>query len=180
MAIIDYLAVENAVKDLLAADSDTSSFTVLIEPDFAVRSDFCPCVLIYLDSYDSPIEDELIGGAKPMRTFLTLEIWCYDFSLDNLQGATARDVMLGKVKEVLKNSRDLNGTCLNTAFLGGNFDNQKETSGLGFLKGVSIKLQCEVREWLPKHKKAGKIKVVDCYLQGVNNGLRNRWLYITK
>ena len=51
---------------------------------------------------------------------------------------------------------------------------------LGFLKGVSIKLQCEVREWLPKHKKAGKIKVVECDLQGVNDGLRNRWLYITK
>jgi hypothetical protein len=146
MAIIDYLAVETAIKTLINNDSATSDFTVLIEPDNAVRTDFCPYVAIYLDSYDSPLDDELIGGSKPMRTFLTIEIWCYDFSLDNLEGATARDIMLGKVKEVLKGDRTLNGTCVNTAFLGGNFDNQKQTDGLGFFKGVSIRLQCEVRE----------------------------------
>jgi|TARA_R100000482_G_scaffold3016_1_gene1138 hypothetical protein len=146
MAVIDYLGIENAIKDLIEADSNTSSFTVLVEPIDSVKTDACPYVAIFLDSWDSPSDDELIGGSRPLRTFLTLEIWCYDFSLENLAGAEARDDMLGKVKEVLKQNRTISDNVLVTRFLGGSFDNQKQTDGLGFFKGVSIKLQCEVRE----------------------------------
>tara|TARA_E500000178_G_C16638055_1_gene580690 strand:+ start:136 stop:576 length:441 start_codon:yes stop_codon:yes gene_type:complete len=146
MAIIDYLGIENAVKDLIENNADTSGYTVLVEPIDAVKTDACPYVAIYLDSWDSPADEELIGGTKPVRTFLTLEIWCYDFSLENLAGAEARDDMLGKVKEVLKLNRTISDTVLITRFLGGNFDNQKLTDGIGFFKGVSVKLQCEVRE----------------------------------
>jgi len=46
----------------------------------------------------------------------------------------------------MKENRTLSDTVLITRFLGGDYDNQKNTSGLGFFKGVSIRLQCEVRE----------------------------------
>ena len=146
MAIIDYLGIETAIKNILEADSRTSSYTVEIEPPDEIRTDACPYIAIYLDSYDTPLNDELIGGTKPFRTFLNIEVWCYDFSLENLAGASARDTLLGNVKEVLKENRTLSDTVLVTAFTGGDFDNQKNTSGLGFFKGVSVKIQCEVRE----------------------------------
>ena len=146
MAIIDYLGIETAIKNILEADSRTSSYTVEIEPPDEIRTDACPYIAIYLDSYDTPLNDELIGGTKPLRTFLNIEVWCYDFSLENLAGASARDTLLGNVKEVLKENRTISDTVLVTAFTGGDFDNQKNTSGLGFFKGVSVKIQCEVRE----------------------------------
>jgi|TARA_Y100000361_G_C11101880_1_gene312388 hypothetical protein len=146
MAIIDYLGIETAIKNILEADSRTSSYTVEIEPPDEIRTDACPYIAIYLDSYDTPLNDELIGGTKPFRTFLNIEVWCYDFSLENLAGASARDTLLGNVKEVLKENRTISDTVLVTAFTGGDFDNQKNTSGLGFFKGVSVKIQCEVRE----------------------------------
>jgi len=146
MATIDYLAIENSIKTLLNADSDTSSYTVEVEPPDAVRTDACPYVAIYLDSWDSPADEELIGGANAMRTFLIIEVWCYAFSFENLDGATLRDDMLGKVKAVLKSNRTLSDNVLITRFTGGDFDNQQNTGNLGFFKGVSIKLECEVRE----------------------------------
>ena len=146
MAIIDYLGIEQAIKTLLNNDSRTQDLLVEIEPPEAIRTDSCPYVGIYLDSYETPTDDELIGGTKPFRTFLTIELWIYDFSLENLDCASNRDVLLVKVKEVMKENRTLSDTVLITRFLGGDYDNQKNTSGLGFFKGVSIRLQCEVRE----------------------------------
>jgi hypothetical protein len=146
MATLDYLAIENAIKDLIEADSDTSGYNVFVEPADAIRTDMCPYVAIYLDSWESPADDELIGGTNPIRTFLNIEIWCYDFSMENLAGATARDIMLANVKDVLKENRTLSDKVVVTRFEGGDFQNQKNDSGLGFFKGVSVKLNCEVRE----------------------------------
>jgi hypothetical protein len=146
MASIDYLAIENSIKTLLNAGSATSGYNVFVEPPDAVRTDACPLVQIYLNSWDSPAEDELIGGTNPITTFLTIELWIYDFSFENLAGATARDIMLDNVKAVLKANRTLAGNVLITRFTGGEFDNQRNTNGMGFFKGVSLRLECEVRE----------------------------------
>ncbi|MAH50645.1 hypothetical protein CMI37_32800 [Candidatus Pacearchaeota archaeon] len=146
MATLDYLAIENAIKDLLDADGDTSAYTIEVEPSEPVRTDACPYVAIWLNSWDSPADDELIGGANPIRTFLIIEIWCYAFSLENLDGATLRDTMLSNVKDVLKANRTLSDKVVVTRFDGGDFQNQKNTGGLGFFKGVSIRINCEVRE----------------------------------
>ena len=146
MAIIDYLSIETELKSILDSDSRTSSYRVEVEPADEIRTDACPFIGIYLDSYETPVDDELIGGTKPFRTFLNLELWIYDFSLENLAGASARDIILGNVKEVLKENRTINNKVLISYFTGGDFDNQKNTTGLGFFKGVSVKLQCEVRE----------------------------------
>jgi len=146
MATLDYLSIENAIKTLLEADGDTSAYTVEVEPSDAVRTDACPYVSIYLNSWDSPAEDEMIGGTNPITTYLIIEIWCYAFSLENLDGATLRDTMLSNVKDVLKENRTLSDNVVVTRFDGGDFENQKATGGLGFFKGVSLKLNCEVRE----------------------------------
>jgi hypothetical protein len=151
MAIIDYLGIENAIKDLLLADSRTNAFggrntTIEVEQEFILNSEKCPYIAIFLDSHETLEDTETIGGAKPYLTSLSITVWMYDFSLENLDGATNRDVMLGKVKEVLKENKKLNDTVLYFKFGGGEFDNQKNTSGLGFFKGVSLSLDCEVKE----------------------------------
>lgn len=149
MAEIDYTSIEQAIKDLLLADERTNvignkSLNVVIEDTFQPIADKCPWVGIYLDSWASPAEREFIGGGAPIMTALTLELWLYEFSLENITGAAKRDMLLRKIKEVLKANRRLNSAVLITRFLGGEFDNAKTKEG--FLKGVSIKLECEVRE----------------------------------
>lgn len=146
MAIIDYLGIQTALQSIFNADSRTSDYTVEVEPDYDLITDKMPYVAIYLDSWETPPTDETIGGVKPFRSFLNLEVWCYDFSMENLQGATLRDTMLGNVKEVMKENRTISDKVLITTFAGGSFDNQKNNRGIGFFKGVSMRIQCEVRE----------------------------------
>jgi hypothetical protein len=146
MAIIDYLGVENAIKSLLEADSRTEDNTVEVEPEFMLIPDKCPYVAIYLDSYETLANTETIGGTKPYLTGLNIQIWCYTFSFENLDGATRRDSMLGNVKEVIKDNDTLSDTVLYWQFGTGEFDNQKNTAGLGFFKGVSLSLLCQIKE----------------------------------
>lgn len=149
MSTIDYTAIEQAVKDLLLTDERTReingrALSVAIEEMFQPVPDKCPWVGVYLDTWESRAEHEYIGGSAPLRTTVVLEIWLYEFSMENTVGAHKRDLLLQNVKEVLKANRTLGGAVLVTRFMGGEFDNAKVKEG--FLKGVSLKLECEVRE----------------------------------
>ena len=154
MSEIDYFGIEEAVRDILLADSRTAEVndkqtTVLIEEPFKPNPDTVPWVGIYLSKWDSPEEDELIapGSGSSVRTFLLLELWLYEYALNNKDSSTKRDTLLSKIKEVLKDNRTLNGTVLITTFAGGRFENQMSEKKRGaFYKGVSIKLKVEVRE----------------------------------
>ena len=131
MAIIDYLGIENAIKALLAGDSRTNAFggkdtTIEVESEFILNEAKCPYIAIFLNEHETIADTETIGGSTPYLTRLSITVWCYDFSLENLEGATNR--------------------VLYFQFVGGEFDNQKNTSGLGFFKGVSLNIDCEVKE----------------------------------
>ena len=110
MAIIDYLGIENAIKTILDNDSRSNAFggrttTIEVESEYILNAEKCPYIAIFLDSYTTLEDTQTIGGATPYLTSLRIQIWCYDFSLENLPGATNRDTMLGKVKEVLKDNK---------------------------------------------------------------------------
>jgi len=134
MAKIDYMAVQNKIKALLDADSRTNSYNVFVEEDFMLKPDQCPYVGIFLDSYDTLEDTETIGGNRP---YLTQQ---------NNDGAQIRDGILGNVKEVLKENKTLEDVILYFQFGSGEFDNQKNTAGLGFFKGVSLTLECQIKE----------------------------------
>lgn len=146
MAAIDYLDIEENLASIFRADENLIGIGVRVdvEESFNPIPDRCPWIGIYLDSWDTPADGEFIGGTSPFQTFLNLEIWLYEFALENKKGCQLRDALLQKVKEVLKTHRTINGTVLVTRFEGGEFDNAKTKEG--FFKGVSIKLQAEVRE----------------------------------
>lgn len=149
MTEIDYTGIMQNIKDLFLADERTKivggkPLVVQIEEAFQPIPDRCPWVGIYLDSWETRAENELIGGSAPRLTTLNIEMWLYEFSLENATGARKRDTLLQKVKEVLKDNRTLSGAVLITRFMGGEFDGAKVKEG--FLKGVSLKLECEIRE----------------------------------
>ena len=146
MAKIDYMAVQNKIKALLDADSRTDDYFVFVEDEFMLNPDQCPYVGIFLDSYPTLEDTETIGGSRPYLTQLNVEIWMYGFSFENNDGSVIRDGILGNVKEVLKENKTLDDTILYFQFGSGQFDNQKNTSGLGFFKGVSLTLQCQIKE----------------------------------
>ena len=149
MAEITYIDIEEAIKTLLLTDDRTKSIAgiplnVAIEESINQNTDACPWVGIYLDRWETPAEQELIGGNTPFRTYLTFELWLYEFALENKLAAQKRDYLLQKIKEVLKDNRKLSDTVLISRFKGGEFDNAKTKEG--FFKGVTIKLECELRE----------------------------------
>lgn len=146
MTEINYYTIELTLKNILAADSRITDLgaTVTVEDSFNLISDLCPWIGIYLDSWDSPSDEERIGGTSPVLTILTLELWLFDFAIENNVAAQKRDTLIQKVKEVLKENRTISDTVLITRFAGGEFDSA--VTGDGFFKGVSIKLECEVRE----------------------------------
>tara|TARA_R110000796_G_scaffold19549_3_gene58657 strand:+ start:251 stop:691 length:441 start_codon:yes stop_codon:yes gene_type:complete len=146
MAKLDYMAVQNKIKVLLDADSRTDDYNVFVEESFMLKPDQCPYVGIFLDSYDTLEDTETIGGNRPYLTQLNIEIWIYGFSFENNDGAGIRDGILGNVKEVMKENKTLDGTILYFQFGSGEFDNQKNTAGLGFFKGVSLTLECQLKE----------------------------------
>jgi|TARA_R100000482_G_scaffold117529_1_gene61151 hypothetical protein len=151
MAIIDYTGIVNEIKSILDNDSRTNSFggrttTIIVEGEAILNEESCPQIQIFLEEHETLQDTETIGGTTPYLTSLSIIIWMYDFNLENVPGSQARDTMLGKVKEVLKEKKTLNDTVLYYKFTGGEFDNQKNTAGLGFFKGVSLTIDCEVKE----------------------------------
>lgn len=149
MAEINYFQIEEAIGDILLKDPRTKiigndKLKVEVEENFQLIPDKTPWVGIYLDDWDSPAEEEIIGGTKPIRTNLGITLWLYSYALKNRTGAQLRDRLLQKVKEVLKKNRTLNNNVLTFRFAGGDFDNASVDEG--FFKGVSLKLECEVRE----------------------------------
>ena len=149
MSEINYFDIEKAIADILLTDSRTerigdSVLKVEVEENFNLIPDKCPWVGVYLESWDSPAEEEKIGGATPFTTFLVVSLWLYEFAMENRTGSQLRDRLLQKVKEVLKDNRKLNNNVLIWRFEGGDFDNAITEDG--FFKGVSTKIICEIRE----------------------------------
>ena len=158
-AIINYYDIEKKLGDIFKADARTAfvSFdggskqetTVLVEDNASAITDLCPLIGIYLDDWDTPAEEEFIGGS--MKTYLDLELILYEFSLENKVACEKRDNFFQLVKTVIKDNRTIDGMVENVEFRGGSFENAKEQNRFGefetgFFKGVTIKLRCEIRE----------------------------------
>lgn len=142
---INYIDIQDEIADILRKDYRTCDLKIFVEDSFRLIPDTCPVLFIYLDSWSSKAEDERIGGATPITTFLNIELFIYEFALENRTAAVLRDDCFKHVKEVLKDNRRLNNKVLISRFKGGNFENAKATGG-GFFKGVSLTLEIEVRE----------------------------------
>jgi len=146
MTEINYYTIETTLKSLLEQDSRLIDLgaTVMVEESFNLLADLCPWVGIYLTEWESPEDEERIGGTSPVLTYLTLEIWLYECAIELKTAAKNRDTLLKKVKEVLKENRTISDTVLITRFDGGEFDSGATDDG--YFKGVSIRMECEVRE----------------------------------
>lgn len=146
MSEINYFQIEEDFVTMLKSNATLMELnpTIEIEDDSNLIAEKCPYVGIFLDSWESPYLEEKIGGSTPFTTYLTFEIWLYEFAFENKQGAILRDKLLQKVKEAIKQDRKLNNSVLISRFEGGDFDNSRNSEG--FFKGVSIKLRAEVRE----------------------------------
>lgn len=149
MSEINYLDIEDEIKAILQADESSSiingvNVTFEVEENFNLIADNTPYVGIYLESWETPADEEYIGGANQHTTKIIIKIWCYEFSLEARKAAKKRDLLFQKIKEILKGDRQLNNKVQVTRFKGGEFDNAQNDEG--FFKGVSINLECEVRE----------------------------------
>jgi len=149
MAEISYFAIEETIKDILVTDPrskflNNQKVAYDVEEKLNNLPDKCPWCGIYLMSWDSPQDEQRIGGTTPTLTDLTIRLRMYEFGLEIRRAAQNRDLFLAKVKEVLKGKRNLNNKVLITQFGGGEYENGQTSEG--FFLGVSLDLICEVRE----------------------------------
>jgi len=152
--IINYFEIEEKLAEILKKDARTSRIndidtTILVEENLSQLTDSVPFIGIYLDDWETPAEVEFIGGK--MRTFLDLELVLYEFNLENPEACRRRDELLKTVKTVIKANRAMDGMVKMIWFKGGTFENAKGKgrggdSEIGFFKGVTLKLRCEIRE----------------------------------
>lgn len=150
MAEIGYFAIEDAIKQIFLADERTVRFgdektTVEIDVPFNLSAAKIPWIAIYLRDVESPPDTELIGGVNKIRTFITIDIWVYEYAMDHREAARRRDVAYRKVKEVLKANRNLNNKVLITRFVEPHIMTNGLTDKSSF-RGALIPLQCEVLE----------------------------------
>ena len=152
MSELNYTEIEEALGELLKADQElqaigSAGVKVEVEEEFEPYPDKCPWIGIYLDTWDSPPEEERIGGQRPVTTFIMIELKLMQFSLEHRNGSKLRDQLIQKVKEVIKKNRNINGTVKTSRFRGGEFISAiSEAEEGGFYKGVNIKLEVEVDE----------------------------------
>ena len=160
MSEINYFKIEDDLGAILRKDSRLKSkdnggglgnkdLIVEVEETFSGISTKIPWCGIYLDSWEAL--EERVGGKA--LTFLNFELWLWEFSLKNREGAIVRDRLMQKVMEVLKDNRKINDNVQIMTFQGGEFDNAKKkrastgsgkSAEFGFFKGVSIKIRAEV------------------------------------
>ena len=157
--IINYYAIEKKLGEIFKNDARTAfisydggsekELTVLVEDNASAITDLCPLVGIYLDDWDSPAEEEFIGGQ--MRTYLDLELIIYEMGLENDVSCERRDRLFQLVKTVINANRTIDNMVKDVQFKGGRFENAKQQNRFGdfesgFFKGATIKIRCELRE----------------------------------
>ncbi len=151
MAEVDYTDIAEELQNILQASeyvkaASDSEVTIVVEDTFNMNADQTPWIGIYLDTWETPPDEERIGGANPRTTYLNIEVWMYVWHFEHILASKARDLMLRKVKEALKANRTINGKVQVTRFQGGEFENATKEEAEGFFKGVTLKLECEIRE----------------------------------
>lgn len=154
MSVINYLEIEEKLAEIFKKDARTARIhnretTIWVEENASQLTDLAPFIGIYLDGWESPAEDEFVGGR--IKTFLDLELVLYEFNLENKEACRRRDEILKIVKQVMLDNRKIDGIVLMTTFRGGTFENAKGQgrtgdSEIGFFKGVTLKFRCELRE----------------------------------
>ena len=149
MAEIDYRAIIEEIKAILEVHDLTRQIggnTLIVDIDEVPNenSERCPWIGLYLLDWSTPGEEELIGGATPFVTYLTVECVLMDYAIDEGTACKYRDRLISRVKEVIKGNRTLNSKVLITRFVGGVFGTISAQEG--YMKSVTLRLQLEVRE----------------------------------
>ena len=144
MARINYYGIEDAIRSVLAADSDLAGVTITVEEELSpARGNV---VGIYLDSRSAPNELQGLSAGQRTRFHVTFSIWCWHFGVgrDWRVPMQQRDDLLGKVEIVLMKNRTLNDTVTMSWLTGGEFMSGPDPTGNQFMSGAEIKLTADV------------------------------------
>lgn len=144
MARVNYFEIENQIRAVLAAASDLTGVTILVEEEIAVQRG--NVVGIYLDDRSAPSELQSISAGTRTRLYVQFSIWCWHFGIgrDRRPAMQARDDLVGKVEIALMGNRNLNNT-VNTSWLeGGEFISGPDPTGDQFMSGAQVRLTVDV------------------------------------
>lgn len=156
MTQVNLYDVMTTIQDLFEADpitqsigpNDNDTVKVEVETTWSNRVGDAPVIKIYADSWESPPDQEKIGGytSNRTKTFANIVIMCVTFDYDNEVGSSDRDLLFRKAKEVLKKNRKLSGKVEMSRLIGGEFQNARSAAGNGFWHIATINLQVEYSE----------------------------------
>lgn len=143
MSRVDYYNIEDQIRSVLAADSDLSGVTILVEEEISAQRG--NVVAIYLDDRSAPDSLQGLSAGQRTRFLIRFTIWCFHFGISRDRRAVMeqRDDLVGKVEIALMKNRNLNNSVVTSWLSGGEFISGPDPTGKQFMVGASITLECD-------------------------------------
>jgi len=133
--MIAYTDIVEKVAEIL--EEELEATTILVEPPEVGASPY-PEVGVSLMNEAS--EERTIGPPNPYFSTINVEVFCSEYSPDGVREACRkRDTLVGKVRDVLKTNRTLDGLCDNTQL--GNIEFVSARTDAGFFSAAIITLK---------------------------------------
>lgn len=144
MARVDYFAVTQEIKTVLAAAADLASTNITVEHDVQLGFEQVPWVNIRILRRAAPEALQPISAGMITKFLVDWLIECWTWHPDGPDAAAdMRDDLIGKVEVALMNNRTLNSTVTKSWLLGGEF--RMVTLENDWLLGGQVILQAEVK-----------------------------------
>ena len=134
MARADYYELECAIGNRLTMDDQLAEVDVkvLIEDEMSPYHD--RQVILYLDSYEVPAEDQGINAGTRMRMHVKYILACYALNLKISKAMELRDDLMGRVGTALMRERTFGRSEVRSSWqMGGEFASGRTEGGAQFL-----------------------------------------------
>ncbi len=119
MARVDYFAIEEAIKTVLASSADLANVDIFVEEQVQFGIEAPGGWITIFGERRDPTTGQSLSMGQRTRYTLRFSIWVWCYNIDGVREAVkARDALLGKVEVVLLQNPTLGGV-VNRIYLGG-------------------------------------------------------------
>ena len=142
MSAIPYWTIREEIAEIIKAN--LSGVIVEIEREIQFAAEGQPFIGIYLESRETPEDQQPIAAGRITRMFLNISIWVFAHAFDIDRGIEERDRIIGEVELILMGHRFLNQTVDACWLQGGELLSGRDAETKDFLAGGEIRLRMEV------------------------------------
>lgn len=143
MARIDYSAIRQELREIIAADPAFTGMQIVTEEEVMFGLDQAPWIAIYLERREAPEGQYLSAGTKQLYR-LRFSIWVFTCALEMPSAIRQRDEIIGKLEVLLMGQRTINDMVETSWLEGGEMPSAKMPDNIGVVVGGEIRLVSEI------------------------------------